>query len=78
MDENKKAEITSVHEYTEKPVIFEMYLEDEVYFRRLTNVTKFVEYSDGHSEVYCKDGKVTVVNRPIVMYNAYNRGVADE
>ena len=74
MEENNvKVEIVYNHDYSEHPVILELYLEDEAIFRRITNVIKFIEFSDGHSEVIREDGSVTYVKRNVVMYKAYNR-----
>lgn len=71
--EIKKPEIVEEHDYSENPVILEVYIEDEAIFRRLTRVVKFVEYSDGHSEIVDSYGHSVYVKRPIVMYSAYNR-----
>lgn len=74
MEENNvKVEIVCEHDYSQNPVILELYLEDEAIFRRITNVTSFKEFSDGHSEVVREDGSITYVKRDVVMYKAYNR-----
>ena len=71
--EIKKPEIVKEHNYSENPVILDIYIEDEACFRRLTRVVKFTEYSDGHSEIVDVDGRESYVNKAIVMYTAYNR-----
>lgn len=72
-ENNVNVEIVHEHDYSYQPVILELYLEDEAIFRRITNVVKFTEFSDGHSEVIREDGSVTYVKRDVVMYKAYNR-----
>lgn len=72
MEEDKKVVINEV-DYSERPVIMELYLMDEAFFRRITNVVKFTEYSNGEAVVERSNGDKILIRRDISMMSVYNR-----
>lgn len=72
MEEDKKVVINK-EDYSEHPVIMELYLADEAFYRKITNVVKFTEYSNEEAVVERSNGDEIYIRRPIVMMSVYNR-----